>query len=135
MMIARILIFNQQTRDASTLARKLFATLSTSLYSTAPFTHAIFTTNVTFKSAGYKPDLVSLNTNSSDVATLKVQNELAEMWAKIDPAAEVKVTGTIEEALDTAREALGGKEGLVLITGSLHLVGGAIEVLQSGVVK
>lgn len=64
-----------------------------------------------------------------------MQNELAEVWSKIDPAATVKVTGTIEEALDTARDALGGKEGLVLVTGSLHLVGGAIEVLRSGGVK
>jgi folylpolyglutamate synthase len=132
---ARILIFNQQTRDASTLARKLFATLSTSLYSKAPFTHAIFTTNVTFKTAGYKPDLISNNTNSSDIETLRVQNELAKMWAKIDPEASVKVTGTIEEALESARLALGANGGLVLVTGSLHLVGGAIEVLQHGGVK
>jgi folylpolyglutamate synthase len=66
---------------------------------------------------------------------LKVQKELAEMWKKIDPAADVKVTGTIEEALNFTREALDGKEGLVLVTGSLHLVGGAIEVLQSGGMK
>jgi folylpolyglutamate synthase len=129
--IARILIFNQQTRDAATLARQLFATLSTSLNSKSPFTHAIFTTNVTFKDSGYKPDLVSNNTNSSDIDTLKVQNELAEMWATIDSVADVKVTGTIEEALGLARQALGKKGGLVLVTGSLHLVGGAIEVLQS----
>lgn len=57
------------------------------------------------------------------------------MWKKIDPAADVKVTGTIEEALNFTREALDGKEGLVLVTGSLHLVGGAIEVLQSGGMK
>lgn len=132
---ARILIFNQQTRDASTLAHKLFSTLSTSLNAKTPFTHTIFTTNVTFKSAGYKPELVSYNTNSSDVETLKVQNELAEMWAKIDPAANVLVTGTIEEALILVRDILGGEEGLVLITGSLHLVGGAIEVLQSAGVQ
>ncbi|TID27878.1 FolC bifunctional protein [Venturia nashicola] len=130
-----ILIFNQQTRDAPTLAQKLFATLSTSLSSTTPFTHAIFTTNVTFKTAGYKPDLVSNNTNTSDIKTLKVQNELAKVWTNLDPAANVVVTGTIEEALDTARNVLGERQGLVLVTGSLHLVGGAIELLQNGGVE
>lgn len=64
-----------------------------------------------------------------------MQRELAEAWSKIDPAAEVRVTGTIEEAVEGAREVLGGEGGLVLVTGSLHLVGGAIEVLQGGGVQ
>ncbi|OCK82748.1 putative tetrahydrofolylpolyglutamate synthase [Lepidopterella palustris CBS 459.81] len=138
----RILIFNQQTRDANTLARALYSTLQTSLVtSTSPFTHVIFTTNQTF-STGYKPDLVSVNTNKSDVDSLAVQRALAETWKKIDPSAEVDVVRTIEDAVVSARviaqdwgrnaeEVENDSKVMVLITGSLHLVGGAIDVLES----
>ncbi|KAL8642257.1 MAG: hypothetical protein Q9226_008529, partial [Calogaya cf. arnoldii] len=53
----RILLFNQQTRDAPSLARALFSTLSTTLSTPHPFTHAVFSTNLTFKETGYRPDL------------------------------------------------------------------------------
>jgi folylpolyglutamate synthase len=133
----RIMIFNQQSRDARALARALHTTLAQTLDDPSPFTHCIFTTNVTFKEAGYKPDLVSLNIDSKDVEALKVQRELAEVWAELDPKATTEVAGTIEEALDSARVAAtqGDDEALVLITGSLHLVGGAIECLESQAMK
>ncbi len=56
-----ILIFNQQTRDASALAKALYNALQSGIQSesTSPFTHVIFTTNQTFAD-GYKPDLVSI---------------------------------------------------------------------------
>ena len=100
----RIMIFNQQTRDANALARALYTALQTGITadSTSPFTHVIFTTNQTF-SEGYKPDLVSINTNQQDVDSLAVQKALAETWSEIDGAAEVKVLKTIEEAVATAR--------------------------------
>lgn len=128
----RILLFNQQTRDAPTLARALHATLSEALSSQTPFTHCIFTTNVTYKDSGYKADLISVNTNSQDVQVLKVQKELASVWSELDPSAAVSVAGTIEEAIGEAKQVVekSGQEGMVLITGSLHLVGGALEVLE-----
>ncbi|KAF2192156.1 FolC bifunctional protein [Zopfia rhizophila CBS 207.26] len=137
----RILIFNQQTRDANALARALFKALQDGMLSgnEGPFTHVIFTTNQTF-SGGYKPDLVSINTNQQDVDSLAVQKALAKTWSEIDPRANVAVMKTIEEAIGRAREITStfavevGKESaevMVLITGSLHLVGGAIEVLES----
>ncbi|XTI84469.1 FolC bifunctional protein [Cenococcum geophilum] len=130
-----ILIFNQQTRDANALARALYTTLQSGLStSTSPFTHVFFTTNQTF-STGYKPDLISLNTNKSDVDTLAVQRALASTWEEIDHSASVSVVRTIEEAITKAQEIAatweGGGDIMVLITGSLHLVGGAIEVLES----
>ncbi|KAH8719345.1 Mur ligase [Phaeosphaeriaceae sp. PMI808] len=139
--VPRILIFNQQTRDANALAKALYAALQSGITSdsTSPFTHAIFTTNQTF-SEGYRPDLVSINTNQQDVDTLAVQKALAHTWSGIDSLAEVYVLRTIEEAIGTARsvaqawtkDAGADAEVMVLITGSLHLVGGAIEVLETG---
>ena len=138
---SRVLIFNQQTRDAVGLARALFTTLSTVL-GAKPFTHVIFTTNVTFKDAGYKPDLVAINNSAEEVQALKVQKELAAVWAELDPAADIKVTPTIEDAVNearvTARQANTkevNEELLVFITGSLHLVGGALEILESDGIK
>lgn len=137
----RILIFNQQTRDANALAKALYSALQTGMSSSSsPFTHAIFTTNQTF-SSGYKPDLVSMNTNQQDIDTLAVQKALAQTWSEIDSEAEVSVMKTIEEAIGKAREVAnawaeqsGGDDAevMALITGSLHLVGGAIDVLESG---
>ena len=135
----RLLIFNQQTRDSAALARALYETLAAALGSETPFTHAIFCTNVTYKEAGYRPDLVSMNTNASDVEKLRVQNDLAQTWREIDPRTEVKVYGTIEEAVDFARELAASERGLVenetpvmtFVTGSLHLVGGFLDVIET----
>jgi folylpolyglutamate synthase len=127
----RILIFNQQTRDAASLARKLHDTLASALNDSHPFKHAIFCTNTTYKDAGFKVDLVSINTNKSDVDTLKVQKELAGSWDSIDPNASVHVLSTIEEAITKARSLAPDDQVEVLVTGSLHLVGGVIEVLES----
>lgn len=127
----RILVFNQQTRDAPSLARKLHDTLASALNDRHPFKHAIFCTNTTYKDAGFKADLVSINTNKRDVDTLKVQKELAGSWDSIDPDASVHVLSTIEEAISKARELAPEDQVEVLVTGSLHLVGGVIEILES----
>lgn len=129
----RVLIFNQQTRNADALAKGLHHTLSAAMRDEQPFTHAIFCTNTTFKETGFRPDLVSVNTSSSDVQELRVQNGLAATWAEIDPSAHVEVVRTIEEAVSSVRgmtELGSGGEGVTaLVTGSLHLVGGFLEVL------
>lgn len=131
----RIMIFNQQTRDAPALARALHSTLSGILDDKSPFSHCIFTTNITFKESGYKPDLVEARADNAAVISLKVQKELATVWNEVDPQTTTEVTGTIEEAVTLARSASNGEETLVLITGSLHLVGGAIEVLETNGTK
>ncbi|PYH36370.1 tetrahydrofolate synthase [Aspergillus neoniger CBS 115656] len=136
----RVLIFNQQTRDSNALAEALHETLSAALGAEQPFTHALFCTNVTYKDAGYRPDLVSMNTNADDVQRLQVQKSLAEKWHSIDPRTEVKVYGTIEEAVDFARELATRERGLVgqdeapvmtFVTGSLLLVGGFLDVIET----
>ncbi|KAK0888002.1 hypothetical protein LTR02_016707 [Friedmanniomyces endolithicus] len=127
----RVLIFNQQTRDAPALARRLHTTLASALKDDRPFQHAIFCTNTTYKGAGYKADLVSMNTSKDDVDSLRVQRDLAHAYDEIDPEAKVHVLGTIEEAVVRARELADGKTAEVLVTGSLHLAGGLTEVLES----
>ncbi|KAL4869420.1 hypothetical protein BDV12DRAFT_167736 [Aspergillus spectabilis] len=136
----RVLIFNQQTRDSNALAQALFDTLKTALESETPFTHVLFCTNVTYKQAGYRPDLVSMNTDGAAVEKLQVQKGLAEKWNSIDPSAEVKVYGTIEEAVDYTRDLALKEQGriegdeapiMTFVTGSLHLVGGFLDVIET----
>lgn len=134
----RILLFNQQTRDANALAKALHATLAKVLRDEQPFTHAVFCTNVTFKEEGYGPDLVSINTNSAAVANLEVQRGLAETWGGIDPKTVVEVKRSVEEAVAWCRGVAEAEQGdgmgevMVLVTGSVHLVGGFLEVVESG---
>lgn len=136
----RILIFNQQTRDSTALARALHETLSTALGSTSPFTHTIFCANVTYKEAGFRPDLVSMNTSPADLEQLRVQKSLAETWKSIDSQAQTHVFGTIEEAVDFAREVASQESRtlqqdeapvMTFVTGSLHLVGGFLDVIET----
>lgn len=131
----RVLVFNQQTRDAPALARTLHASLRSALSGPGClFDVAVFCTNVTFKDAarGYKADLVSMNASQDAVKALDVQRELAGVWAELDEGCDVKVAGTIQDALELARGVARGAETAVLVTGSLHLVGGALEVLEEG---
>ncbi len=132
----RVLLFNQQTRDAGALAKALHKTLAEAILDSKPFTHAVFCSNLTFKEGGYKADLVSVNASSKDVEELSVQRGLADTWAEIDEETEVRVLRTIEEAVGWVRElARGGGNGegevMVLVTGSVHLVGGFLEVLEA----
>jgi len=140
----RILLFNQQTRDANALARTLFTTLSAAL-GPHPFTHAVFCTNRTFEETGFRPDLLGLNVDAKALEGLDVQRGLEETWRGSDERVEAVVRGSIEEAVDWCREVVGrwqqGREGKgekghdtggrVLGTGSVHLVGGLLEVLES----
>ncbi len=129
----RILLFNQQTRDANALAKALHRTLAAALQEERPFTHAVFCTNVTFKEAGYRPDLMSMNTSATAVQGLEVQRGLAESWRSIDSDTKVEVRGSIEEAVGWCRDIARGEHEavMVLVTGSVHLVGGFLEVLET----
>lgn len=68
------------------------------------------------------------------IKKLTVQRTFAERWSSLDPKANVMVIGSIEEAINQAREiAKSTKDGetlQALITGSLHLVGGALGILE-----
>jgi folylpolyglutamate synthase len=100
----------------------------------SPFDHAIFCTNVTWKDAGYKADLVSMNTNPTEVSELQVQKTLEAAWKEQTAAsgkqAETHVLATIEGAVGVVRELSAKSDVQVFVTGSLHLVGGLLEVLD-----
>ena len=65
---------------------------------------------------------------------MTVQRRFADKWSELDTRAKVVVLPTIEEALDYARQVgdgLGdGERALAYVTGSLHLVGGALGILE-----
>lgn len=55
-----------------------------------------------------------------------MQHRFAEKWKAIDSKADVRVLRTIQEALEFAR----GVGGSAYVTGSLHLVGGVLGMLD-----
>lgn len=130
----RILLFNQQTRDANALAKALHLVLAAAIHDEKPFTHAVFCTNIAFKKAGHGADLMSVGADAKAVESLEVQKGLADTWRQIDDAAVVQVEDTVEEAIawcrDVAADDKGG-EVMVLVTGSVHLVGAFLEVLET----
>lgn len=85
--------------------------------------------------------MVSLNANAAEIEALKTQRQLAEAWigSPIAPQTTKLVDGagasmymlpTIEHAIDlidTSDKEAATQE--VLVTGSLHLVGGVMTVL------
>lgn len=134
--VTRILLFNQQTRDADALLRSLFRTIATGLNDLHPFTHVAFCTNQTFEETGYRPDLVSLNANHQATQDLVVQKRFAQTWAGLDSSATTKVVPSIDEAVRWARDVaqIAAKAHIqvpVLVTGSVHLVGGFLEILET----
>ncbi|KAK6347254.1 Folylpolyglutamate synthetase [Orbilia brochopaga] len=121
------LLFNQQTRNAEELAKDLNEILKEQLGSDV-FTHVYFTTNRTYSDHTTKLDLISINVNSAAVDALAVQKGLAKAWGQTGSKAQVHVMETIQETVEAIR-ALKGKTQ-VLVTGSLHLVGGFLELVE-----
>ncbi|KAK6349247.1 Folylpolyglutamate synthetase [Orbilia blumenaviensis] len=124
-----VLLFNQQTRDAQQLAKDLNQILKDQLGGDI-FTHVFFTTNRTYSDHTTKLDLISINISSEAVDTLKVQKGLAKAWPETGSTAEVHVMETIQETVEAIRKLEGKSQ--VLVTGSLHLVGGFLEVVEDG---
>lgn len=62
------------------------------------------------------------------VSEMTVQKGLATAWQSVDSHAKIHVVSTIEESVDLMRS-LGGATQ-VLVTGSLHLVGGFLDVVE-----
>ncbi|CCF55817.1 hypothetical protein KAFR_0A03820 [Kazachstania africana CBS 2517] len=121
----KIILFNQQTRDANSLVQHLLSVLTPSI----KFTNAIFTTNVTWKSGTYSSDLVSMNTSKEDVDNLKIQEALAMFWVGLDPESSTHVVQNIETAVDLI-DNLTSEPLDIFVTGSLHLVGGLLVIFD-----
>ncbi|CAG8544654.1 1461_t:CDS:2, partial [Scutellospora calospora] len=127
--IERILIFNCTTsRNGPEILKKITAT---NPY--IHFDHANFCTNVTFTTNQFKPDLQN-NTIKID-ENLTWQKTLAEIWPTIiskSKTSETHIFPTIQNTIDWILEHCkeSEREVQVLVTGSLHLVGGVMAVLE-----
>ena len=74
----------------------------------------------------------SVDRNLKKSFSAEVQERYAETWGSLDPTATVLRERTIEGALDRAREIGDQNNGMqALVTGSLHLVSGALYLLES----
>ncbi|KUJ23916.1 FolC bifunctional protein [Mollisia scopiformis] len=130
-----MLIFNQQDRDAGALMKGLMASLyhnkNSPWYSTTTsqqpiplnnrklFLYAAFVTNEPFKPA---------IAGTIDTA---LQTELAKLYTRLDANQLFMVYESVEEAVDLAHKISEGNERvLVFVTGSLHLVGSVLKVLE-----
>ncbi|KAG0249625.1 Folylpolyglutamate synthetase [Mortierella polycephala] len=143
--VKRVLVFNcTGPRDGDTLLAPLAKTQAQ-----VHFDQAIFTPAVTFASNTYKGDLV--NNNAPLDLELKTQTTLAKCWvkqvglatadgSKEHDQAKATVLPSIEHSVNwiddfVKSEAEKGVEHIqVLVTGSLHLVGGVQSVLGCDVV-
>lgn len=120
----KILLFNQQTRDATQLVISLHEIISPEI----TFDEVIFTTNITWKSGIYSADLISMNIPNEQVNELKVQNQLRDVWINLVKKDVVKIAPNIEHAIEIIKQ---NKTPIdIFVTGSLHLVGGLLVVME-----
>ncbi|KAI8954946.1 tetrahydrofolylpolyglutamate synthase [Xylaria longipes] len=129
----KALIFNQQGREEAVhFLEGIITALET--YGQGAFEHVVFCTNVTHAETGYKRDFVNHQYDPEAIKALTAQHGFADKWAALDPKAKIAVVPTIEDAINHVR-GLGasvteGQTLQALITGSLHLVGGALAILE-----
>lgn len=114
-----ILIFNQQERDAS----HLLAHLLTTLNRPDAFSYAIFTRNDQTKARG------------DETQDMSVQQKAAMKMAEFAPDTKTFIFDNIEDSVAEARRLAQTEGGRVLVTGSLHLVGGVLQALEPGAVS
>lgn len=80
-------------------------------------------------------DLTAVGIHPSELTHFTVQHELTDIWRLMNPSfpeANIHVLGSIEHAVQFVRNHVAQLDERtpvkVLVTGSLHLVGGVIEV-------
>jgi folylpolyglutamate synthase len=118
-----MLIFNQQERDGAALVLALHMALERATGRRHIFSSAAFCTNVPYKTVDPNEDSIAND--------LQAQRTIADAWSEFEPDTEIEVYSSIEEAVENAHEISQESEKLlVLVTGSLHLVGGFLKVLQ-----
>lgn len=118
-----VLVFNQQERDASELLTHLIEAVEKITYRRDVFSHAVFSTNHT---SFLDPDGKEWD--------LAVQKKAAVKMRQLVPGCQVDVVGNVMDAcLDASRAARShGRQGKVLVTGSMHLVGNMKRALDPG---
>jgi folylpolyglutamate synthase len=126
----RVLIFNQQGREeAVSLLEILYQGIKEQ--GLVRFDHVVFCTNITYAEKGYKKDMLNVGYDPEAIKGMTMQKLFMEKWTELDPEAKVSLSPSIEGALEYVKTLAGQeKEVQALITGSLHLVGGALGLLD-----
>lgn len=120
-----MLIFNSQLRDAPELARSLHESLerTAGAGSGGVFEAAAFAANTPFTA-----DVVA----KPAYPDVQVQRDTANAWKQLRASERCSVHGSVEGAVEEARQVARARfpeTYQVLVTGSLHLVGGFLRVL------
>ncbi|KAH8803225.1 Mur ligase [Xylogone sp. PMI_703] len=131
----RVLIFNQHgLREAMQLLEQLFSTITKEAL--VHFDQVIFCTNAARQDRSTTKDLVNNIYDSAVIASLEHQRSFADKWRSLDPSSstEIHVLSSIEDAFDHVRglsSEAGETEGVdVFITGSIHLIGRALSIIE-----
>ena len=142
----RILVFNQQAREHSVDLLQSFHSAYLSR-SKLPLSLAVFCSNATSRNEHtqtgdhapnhyfYAPylaymkftDLKSVKEDTHAVKNLTVQRRLSSTFKRLSPDVPVHVVGSLE---DTIALVMRNDRPQVFVTGSLHLVGGMISILD-----
>ncbi|KAK2594807.1 hypothetical protein QQS21_007495 [Conoideocrella luteorostrata] len=109
-----ILVFNQQERDAPLLLKGFVEAVELEM-GRQVFRHALFTRNELQPQA---------------VQDLSVQEAAAATMRMISLGCKTTILDNVEDAVEEARRLLGEGKGKILVTGSLHLVGGILQILE-----
>ncbi|KAK8865871.1 hypothetical protein IAR55_001019 [Kwoniella newhampshirensis] len=93
------------------------------------FDSVIFCTNVTYTDGHFKSDLDAKAIDPNDLSQLATQNALRDTWLSFNPTfppERAHAVASIQHAVKIVGDLEGEKQ--VLVAGSLHLVGGVMEV-------
>lgn len=76
-------------------------------------------------------DFVNRNADPNELESLETQNSYADLWKTLDGQTDISVVYSVEEAVRHAEfvsDIHGGAQ--ILVTGSLHLIGGVLSFLD-----
>ncbi|RXW24644.1 hypothetical protein EST38_g1235 [Candolleomyces aberdarensis] len=136
----RVLIFNCTSgRSGDTFIGTALETIRSQLSGLSSqetaegfFDRVLFCTNITYADGHFKGDLTTLAIPEEDLAVLKTQQQLATAWSTHlpqYPTSNIFVLPSVEHAIRNLETLNTTERPLqVLVSGSLHLVGGVIEV-------
>ncbi|KAI1802885.1 FolC bifunctional protein [Daldinia bambusicola] len=118
-----VLLFNQQERDVAKLLNSLHGGIERELGipEGSFFDYAIFTRNDVQRRTADEPE-----------RDLAVQQAAADAMRKLSPRTETTVVGSVDEAAEKikATQHRDGDKVVVLATGSFHLVGALLRILE-----
>ncbi|POR38030.1 MICOS complex subunit MIC60 [Tolypocladium paradoxum] len=117
-----IMIFNQQERDATQLLAGLLDAINRESRRGDVFRHALFTRNDQTRPPSEEPVDMSVQEAAAALMAEKVPGCSTSMFCNIED--------TVAEARRIAGHQIGGGKPKVLVTGSLHLVGGIMRALE-----